>query len=106
MTFGTLTDMVREARGIQTTDTAGTRTTTGTTEKDEEEDNEVYEEDIPDLIKDVIQLFEDFLWIHDGKVTNKEPQPDDWANQQIIYGAQFDELVTDLLSLFSDWGLV
>ena len=103
MTFGVLTDMVKESRAIQTTDTVGTRTTTGTTDK---EDEEVFEEEVPDLIKDVIQLFEDFLWIHDGKVTNKEPQPDDWANDQIIYGSQFDELVSDLVNLFDEWGLV
>ena len=72
---------------------------TGTTEDDET----VYE--APGLIDDVIQLFEDFLWIHSGKVFNSEPKADDWAHDDIIYGSQRDELYNDLLTLFSEYSL-
>jgi hypothetical protein len=50
-------------------------------------------------------LFEDFLWIHSGKVFNSEPKADDWAHDDIIYGSQRDELYNDLLTLFSEYSL-
>lgn len=71
-----------------------------------DDDDEMIDAEVPDLIEEIVQLFEDFLWVHDGKVRNTEPKPDAWAKDDIIYGEQKDELINDLIVLFSDWQLM
>ena len=82
--------------------TTDTDTATGTTMTEDAPE----EEWVPDLIEEIVQLFEDFLWVHSGKVHNTEPKPDEWAKDDIIYGSQKDELINDLIVLLSGWELV
>lgn len=78
-----------------------TGTAAGTTDDD---DDEMI--DVPDIIEEIIQLFDDFLWVHGGKVLNTEPNPDSWTKNDIIYGKQKEELIDDLILIFSDWQLM
>lgn len=58
------------------------------------------------LIDDLVQIFDDFLWSHNGKIENKEQQQDDWSNQDLIYGTQRDELVCQIFESLQCWGII
>lgn len=62
--------------------------------------------DAIELIFEIVQLFEDFLWSHDGKVRNTEPKVDEWTSDDIIYGHQREELIEDLVTILADWQLI
>ena len=55
-----------------------------------EEDDEAF-----DLIEEIIDVFDDFLWENNAKLENKEPK-DDWVEPNLIYGHQRDDLTCRL----------
>lgn len=89
----------------QDTDMADTATETGENMTDDEyEDFEMDAESFA-LVDEIVQVFDDFLWEHNGKIENTEQQPDDWSNPAMIYGSQRDDLVCQIFERLQDWGI-
>lgn len=89
------------------TDMADTATEPGEnmTDDEEYEDFEMDAESFA-LVDEIIQVFDDFLWEHNGKIENTEQQPDDWSNPAMIYGSQRDDLVCQIFERLQEWGIV
>ena len=59
-----------------------------------------------ELIDEIIQVFDDFLWENNAKLDNKEAPEDDWAEQNIIYGQQRDDLACRIFEKLQEWGVI
>ena len=86
------------------TDMADTATEPGMTDDEEYEDFEMDAESFA-LVDEIVQVFDDFLWEHNGKIENTEQQPDDWSNPAMIYGSQRDDLVCQIFERLQAWGI-
>ena len=68
--------------------------------------NRVSREDIPELVGQFIDLFEDFLDEKEVFIKNDERDADDEENSANIYGSDYDTLSDGIEEILTRWELI
>ena len=94
-------------------DMADTATEPGENMTDDDDLDEGFEDAVEEeddvalaLIDEIIQVFDDFLWENNAKLDNKEAPEDDWAEPNMIYGQQRDDLACRIFERLQEWGVI
>jgi hypothetical protein len=64
---------------------------------------DISQDEMPEFIGQIIDIFEDFLEDEGIDIPNPEKDEDDELNEAIIYGSHYGRLQDDLEALVNNW---